>query len=67
MVNVILQFGKCWKAGKEKKLIMGMNVENQTENHAFVSLKMFGLTYPLPFTFGSGQFLHVKVLFDLKC
>lgn len=66
MVNVILQFGKSWKAGKRQKIDCG-NEENQTENHAFVSLKMFGLIYSLPFTFGSGQFLHVKLLFDIKC
>lgn len=41
--------------------------ENQTENHAFVSLKMFVLIHSLPFTFGSGQFSHIKFLFDIKC
>lgn len=57
---------KAGKLGKDKKLLMGMNEENQTENHAFVSLKMLGLVYSLPFTFGSGPFLPVEVLFDTK-
>lgn len=56
---------KAGKLEKDKKLVMGNNEENQRENHAFVSLKMFGVIYSLPF--GSGQFLQVKILFGIKC
>lgn len=65
---------KAGKLGKEhfksnKKITLGMDEgkgQNQTENCAFVSLKM-GLINSPPFAFDSGQFLHVQVLFDIKC
>lgn len=58
---------KAGKLEKDKKLVTGNNEENQRENHAFVSLKMFGVIYSLPFPFGSGQLLQAKILFGIKC